>query len=864
MYKTLRRHAIDNVWCSPQQDNQIIVKAKRVTPPGGELISTTVMTRHLGLPTKDVRYHIYQIGQVHPTIVGLLPRPVDWARPVWKKFSDAVNTLPLFADLYSDKGVHSPLHRSYYRYTEDRALIFAVPQINILGIDLYREAIYLRLYTNAHYESDEANNLTVFTHCDGRLVKTTQDIIDIQTQVNGFRMKEGAVFCYLNGQLVDSLTPLNVKLGDVIEYSYDSSVKSVTELMLPEIRTFNSTLDDQVKYLLHRPKDGNVQEIEYIDDIDLYVMYNKAGVKTGRYIHRNDVENHRMVTHRDHSLSVTSYVHIANGLGSAVSPTPTSQEDYLVRIYVRKSGLKRPLVFENQRIFELYKLNDRLIYDAMTGLGSTIDVWNADTLESCAYTEMMRSSQSMIDIDMIEAAYGYNAITKVIGESPIKTRPYSSRQLATLPVVYHDAATIYEYDEDGKLLGYHHSTERNEWFAMNDNTRLIEPVVGLGSDSPSATYGKNNLYINPKYSHRVYKASLMDGVVQNDWVDITGTSDYEIVDDHLVWKGTAIDYMLQVRTDEKFLAYTLNLNTIAGTLYFDLTEVVDGDHRVMEVPGGHLDLWLNDNSLIHGLDYILHFPRVYINAKEHMVQPAGSSMQKIDIRFYGFCTQDMKIQPPADFGYVEHGYLSNNNRYDIRDDKVLRITVRGALKTRDAMEFSEDHAGIRVVHPLNGSPYQIKEGVIPLRYHTESETYAMQAKSKTIDEVVSQYLTQKLPQAPRGPISAVPQRYQLTSPFFSHIVNDLESGQFDHSLLYEDLEDKEVMEICKPYEPLLKFDPLIESNGLDMRYVVIHPHLLTNHIALDLYSFRFMQKVVKLYGRNKVILSNHLTVKLGG
>ena len=111
MYKTLRRHAIDNVWCSPQQDNQIIVKAKRVTPPGGELISTTVMTRHLGLPTKDVRYHIYQIGQVHPTIVGLLPRPVDWTRPVWKKFSDAVNSLPLFADLYSDKGVHSPLHR---------------------------------------------------------------------------------------------------------------------------------------------------------------------------------------------------------------------------------------------------------------------------------------------------------------------------------------------------------------------------------------------------------------------------------------------------------------------------------------------------------------------------------------------------------------------------------------------------------------------------------------------------------------------------------------------------------------------------------------------------------------------------------
>jgi hypothetical protein len=206
---------------------------------------------------------------------------------------------------------------------------------------------------------------------------------------------------------------------------------------------------------------------------------------------------------------------------------------------------------------------------------------------------------------------------------------------------------------------------------------MIEPVVGLGSDSPSATYGKNNIYINPKYGHRVYKASLMDGVVQNDWVDITGTSDYEIVNDHLVWKGTAIDYMLQVRTDEKFLAYTLNLNTIAGTLYFDLTEVVDGDHRVMEIPGGHLDLWLNDNSLIYGLDYILQFPRVYINAKEHMAQPAGSTVQKIDIRFYGFCTREMKVQPPADFGYVEHGFLSITSRIF----KLPRTVIRNTLSS---------------------------------------------------------------------------------------------------------------------------------------------------------------------------------------
>lgn len=864
MYKVLRKHAIDNVWCSPQQDNQIIVKAKRISPPGGDLVSTTVMMRQVKLPTTGARYHIYQVGHVHPTVMGLLPRQHDWAVPTWKKFSVAVNTLALFADLYSDKGVHSPLHRSYYMYTEDRALIFAVPQLDALDLDLYSEAIYLRLYSNAFYSSQRADSLTTLTSTDGCTVLTTNDILRIQNQVIGFQAKEGSVFCYVNGQLKDSISPLNSNVGDVIEYVYDASVKSVSELRVVDLKTFNSTLDGQVKYLLHRPKVGEGNEIEYIDDIDLYVMCGEDGRKTGRYFHRNDVENHRMVTHRDHSVSVTSYVRIARALSEALSESPPPESEFYIRIYVRNSGLNRALTYENQRIFELYKLNDALITSAMTGLGSTIDVWKADVLESCAYTRLMRSNQKDIDITLIEDAYGYNAISKIVGESPLVTRPYSGRMLATLPPVYHDTATIYEYDGDGSLLGYYPSTNRNEWFTVNAHAALIEPVVGIGSHSPSVFFGKDDIYIDPRFGYRVYKAGVFEGVIQDDWYDITGSDQYEIVNDRLVWRGGASDYMLQVRTDEKFLTYSLNLNTIAGTLYFDLTEVVDGQHRVMTIPAGQLDIWLNGKSLIQGLDYVLKFPRVFITSKEHLAQPAGSSIQNVDIRFHGFCTSDMKVRLPEDYGWIEHGYLSNNNRYDLRDDKVLRITVRGTVKTKSSLEYSEEHVGVSITDAENGYPYQIGQVVIPLRYHTEEETYAMLEKSKQIDNTVGQYLTQKLPQPPRGNVSAVIQRYQLYSPFICHIVNDVESGQFDLASIQKELSDNEVLILCKPYEYLLAFDPITESNAVDVRYVVIHPHTLSNHIELDLYSFRFVQKVVKLYGKNKVVLNNHLTVKMPG
>jgi len=155
MFSFLRDHASKNVWCSPEQDNQVILAAQRITRPGGELISFPIMTRRIELPTKDRRYHIFQVGQAHPSVLGLLPRFPNWTKASWKKFSDTVEKLPLFCDLYTDTGVHLALHRAYYMYTDDRALIFAIDLTGKSPIDYQRDQIYLRLYTNAFFESNQ-------------------------------------------------------------------------------------------------------------------------------------------------------------------------------------------------------------------------------------------------------------------------------------------------------------------------------------------------------------------------------------------------------------------------------------------------------------------------------------------------------------------------------------------------------------------------------------------------------------------------------------------------------------------------------------------------------------------------------------
>ena len=447
---------------------------------------------------------------------------------------------------------------------------------------------------------------------------------------------------------------------------------------------------------------------------------------------------------------------------------------------------------------------------------------------------------------------------------PVRTRDYASAQVAELPIALYKNSTIYEYDQNGMLLGFYYHEYGTTYHPRNETTRLIEGVYGKGSHAPSIYEGSDRIPLPADNSYRVYMCYVIDGVPTRKWQDITGTEHYKVENRTVVWQNLESDQWLQVRTDESFLAYTLELPPTAGTFYFDLSEYINEDHRVMDIPMGDLDIWMNGRSLIYGLDYWVEFPRVYIVTKEYLAEPVESVMQQIAVRFTGFCDKDLKVKPIEDFGFVSHGMLSNDKQYDIRDDKVLRITVRGQLRHRDDLIFGELTEGIAITDPANGSPYQIKDVIVPLDFLAEEETYQLRQKALEIDKAVEDYMTIKLPQPERNAVSAIPQRYILMSPFFSHLINDLSTSMIDKTKLQSVLSDDNIVEICKPYEKFLEFDPINPENGVEQRFVVIHPTERFTPIPLDLYSYRFMQRVNAIYGRNLIALSPHIVVNLGG
>jgi hypothetical protein len=859
MQRFLIDHALKNVWCNPQQDNQMVIAATRLTRDNGELNRFTLMNRQVSLPLAGKRYHVYQIGQILPVALGLKPISGEWVPQQWIKFSDAMSERKLIANLYTAKGINLPRYSSYYMFSEDRNLVFAVEIDPVLPVSFNTEQIFLRLYSNAYYQSAEGNAVEDNLVCNGKRMGSVQDIINLQAEVASWRTKPGSVTCYVNGFVVNDISPVTATVGNTAEYVYDSSVKRTVTFSVASLLTFTSILDSKYKYLLHHIL-GDNSEIDYQDDIDVNIIHvNTGNVVKGVYYHRNNPDSHRMVTHRDYSIVVDYLEYLSTVLIAQVGGNITSR-DLKVQVTVRNSGYERPLIYDDNRVFELYKLPDEKILAAMVGLNATLPVWKAENLENSAYTALMRSKDSAINMSLVQSAYGYNSISKVIGDSPIKTVSNTGSQLASFPIGLQNNSTVYEYDSEGVLLGYHYHLKGSQYLASNPLTRMVEVVSGKGTKRTNTVFGTNNISVPVNSNYRVYMCFNNNGVPNNVWMDVTGTDQYTVTNGKIVWTNHQYDQFLMVRSDSTFLAYDVDLVSVDGTLSLVLMEEEDRGNGFLEynlpVPMGEIDLYLNGKALINGLDYVVKFPKVHILNKTYLNQPAASEVQKVHVRFTGFCPSGLTMTDPDDFGFIQHGLLSNNNRFDIRDDKVLRITVDGSVRHRSDVSFSEESDAISIVNVSNGKPYQIKDVVVPLYGLVDDNTYTLRDKSLAIDKAVSDYLTVKLPQNNRGNLMAIANKYKIVSPFISRIINALQNKEILDEVVESNLNDNQVLEICSQFEYLLAFDPINTDNKFDLTYVGIIPHRNNTVITLSIYQYRLLVRIVKMYADGLIDLSS--------
>ena len=503
----------------------------------------------------------------------------------------------------------------------------------------------------------------------------------------------------------------------------------------------------------------------------------------------------------------------------------------------------------------------------MIGINSQVENWTARVLENSSYTRIMRENLRNINRDLVETAYGYNAITKLIADTPSITYTQGTGldqvRLANVPCELTTDSVAFEYDADGLLLGwYKHNTGGSVYRARDERTALVEFISGEGGMQLDEVYGEDTVYIDPTADYRMYVCRVENELPTNEWSDVSGTDMYSIENNVLTWKVDPNIYYTMVRSNRGFLVYTADFALDNGILRFKLAtdQYRNGSvsRYVMQISMGELDIWLGDGqSLIEGLDYHVNFPEVVIVNKKYL-KNVTAQKQKVTVRFTGHCKPDLSRDSRWDFGYVDNGILSANSRFDIRDDKVLRIVVGGQLKHRNVLHFSETERSVYTESKLNGLPYCVRDIVVPLRGGTNQGTYEMREKSLAIDKAIADYMSLKVPQASLNRIQSIPERYPIYSPFCAAILNDLKNGFLNDSRLTGFYSDMAVYEICKRYEYLLQFDPTQDNLLPDDRFVIIHPHPYTNVMSLSVYQYKFISKVVKLYLNDRVNISHFI------
>jgi len=849
MNEYIVQHALQNVWCSPEQDYQHLFKLCRISRPRGVMRSVAVEWAQLQLPDITNVYHVYQLGQLSPVFLKLLP-----TTKTWYSTSSAVNTNEITIDIYNQQGLHLPLFTSYLQRTESRNLILAVKAQPAIT-DLSKDTLFIRFYSNAYFASERSHPLNDRLFTKGIAVTHRNDAIAIQQEIADIRTKwSGVVYILHNGWWVDSLDISKVKVNDIIEFIHDTSIERIWSMSVENLETFISSLDGVRKYLLKQPN-GSTDSIAYHDDLDFWVYNRTEASVRGIFFHKSFTNILRMVTHSSYSVAVQALIDHAQKVEGWLLT------DLALRIVIRKSGYDRPLVFETNRIKELYRLNDVATMQAMLGVNAVVPEWQVANLEQSKYPALMSQRLEAITSEQVQAAYGYNALSKLVGEALHRVVNEDGRLVIYPPFKLRYNATMYEYDVQGRLIDFHYHNEGRIYGVHSPLAYYVEALVGKGGITSGTFYDTGCAHNPTNFNLRAWVSPILGGVNLGEWRNAIPVTEYVQNIEGLIWLVDHSRVATAVRNDSVFLSVHRDLAPLNGLLTFILS-AMDTRGSVTEelpllVPTGKLDLFLNGHPLIENLDYFVTWPKVVICNKEYLLPE--QTTQRVTIRATNFPDTSVQRLPPNEFGFITHNYISRNNRFDVRDDRVLRYIIEGRIWTHDELSFSEDHSAVTIEGVRNGAPYLIDEIIVPMDELTNNETYAFREQARRTDTHVSDYLTLYYPETPISGPSIIERRYQVLSPFASRIHDALATGYLYPEAIKGQYSDVDIESWVHEYLWLLDFDPIIK--GVDDRYVVVHPHHYFIETVLDIYQYTFLERVIRLYLQGRVDLTSHVRIK---
>ncbi len=843
MENWLVKHALKNIWCQPANDRRWIVKPERLSPSTGETFGLQVQGYSIRLPKVKTWYQVFQLGSMNHRELGITDLFDQWVR-----LDRILNHFGTMVTLYNELGRTLPLEFAWIRKQVNGNILICV-EMTESQADFSTDALFVRFYNGAfrykpEYTADHESE--VF----GRVITNNSERFDMVSRFNDYRLRAGEPIAYVNGYEVDILTADDIELWDYVEIVYDGLIETIHYFPLADMKSFHSELDGKRKYLLHPPK--QLDTINFINDIDISVLKGN----TGYYFHQNQSESFRQLTHNDYSILVNRFDYYL------INTDDWNQHAELkVKLVVRRSGMVRPLTFNHARIHELYKMTDPQIVQAIAGMASNIVEWQGSNLEKSSYCRIMASKYGTVQNDLCTDAYGYNAVSRYAADTPTKTKLLESTLIAELPPLLTRNCTVYEFDDNGLLLGYytHSNNINNQYVCQHPETALVEAVEGQGGKVLDITFNAADYTTRKGFNYRFYTDVLKSGAPTDDFEDVTGTDAYHVEPDGtVVWNIDQSRRLPIVWCDSNFLAYSFTEDMFDGQAKFSIDHwFSEGGYKPLEFEPESLEIWMNGHLLVPRIDYFIEWPQVVVCNKQHLADGPTRHQPKFDVRCRGLAAH---LRLPKT-GFVINNLLSNNALFDVRDDKVVQIAIGGKMQHRDDVTFREDTA-IGVSKQLNGLPFAVNDPTVPLRELVSVDTYTLRDTSRNLDERVENYLTNYIPTPENVVNNPIPIQYHLFSPIMNKVIHDILNGHLtptaDDELYY--ISTRQFDELMKPYVYLLAYEPVLK--GVDLRYCSVHPHDGLDYIDLEPIQMALIERLNDRYLNNKVLINKLLRIKV--
>lgn len=852
----IQRFAIKNIYCSPGQDQQYrfnLIRVTRKNYPVRKFV--TVCNEQRALPNSTSKFHVYMVGNVPTDMLNLLRKDRNWFKNVWYNVQDDMNSRNIIMQFYDCHGINFPRKNIYYSSGWGGDLVIAIEIDSVMDrlFDV-ETCAFMRLYSNQYFDTPEFNDGTgkVGIYCDSVVALNNTDKARLQTKLTQLESRGGKTLVYVNGFYTDKIT-LNIPDNSLIEMVYDSSILTRESYRIGGLRTFLSEKDNNLKYFIFRAKTRN--HILYEDDLEVYITHNVGSEVTGVYYYQHKAESLTNVTDKDFALS-TQFVnnqaqYLSDKLGGSLS-------NKRITLLTRRSGYNRPLVYSSLKLHELYKLPDGKEFEVISNTGYTIPEFRVEYLENSDYfkvasIEKVRNLTNTLATD----AVGYNGVSYYFAKTPTVT----SVRSIEVPYLYRKASTAYEYNSSGLLTGFYPSF--GPAYTASEGTKFVEFIQGLKLETPGKLYSLREPIPLKDSEYRILIAQY-DGINRiSVWEDVTDTplcvySNNTVTVDDIGAKRVRVFYFDEPHTLD------LELNTVDGVLVFPMTVWEDRGDGVklykLDLPYDSVEVFLNENRLVYGVDFFIDFPYIGICNKTYFRY--SEEKQRIHIRCTGYNLDKDKINSNEIRGFISHGVLTRNNYYDIREDRVFSTFINGKLVDNSTLRFSETDNTVRTASPLNGLPYTMSEHMVSIKDVTGTSTLPYYSKNKIIDGKISSLYNIIYPEPSITEFNVIGDHHYLYSIVTAKVIHDLLDGNIPPSLYTSPYDDATIINLLNTqYKRELKLDPI--KADLPYNVVEIHPHFGNDIIPVNIYQYRFISNVVRILTNNqpdRINLSGYLTV----